>query len=343
MVNATPLCYHLLYMTTVGVIANPASGKDIRRLVAHASVFDNNEKINIVRRVLLGLDAVGVERVWFMPDYFGIGDRASHGLKLNLQVGALDMPTEWKENDSTRAAALMREQNIRVIITLGGDGTNRAVAKGCGDVPLVPISTGTNNVFPTLVEGTVAGMAAGLVALGIANAPDVIRPTKRLEILRDGEVSDIALIDAVVYDGQYIGARAVWNEHALRQIVLTRAEPHSIGLSAVGGYLDDASLGADEGLALDVGAGGVRVLAPIAPGMLRYVEIASHRRLRFGDAVDVKHFPNVIALDGERSLVFHKPEPLQIRLSADGPRVIDIRATMRAAAAQGFFVDRSTG
>ena len=45
-------------MATVGIIANPASGKDIRRLVAHASVFDNNEKINIVRRVLLGLDAV---------------------------------------------------------------------------------------------------------------------------------------------------------------------------------------------------------------------------------------------------------------------------------------------
>ena len=40
--------------TLVGIIANPASGKDIRRLVAHGSTFDNNEKINIVRRVLLG-------------------------------------------------------------------------------------------------------------------------------------------------------------------------------------------------------------------------------------------------------------------------------------------------
>ena len=46
----------------VGIIANPASGKDIRRLVAHGSTFDNNEKINIVRRVLLGLDAAGVRR-----------------------------------------------------------------------------------------------------------------------------------------------------------------------------------------------------------------------------------------------------------------------------------------
>jgi predicted polyphosphate/ATP-dependent NAD kinase len=55
-------------MATVGIIANPASGKDIRRLVAHGSVFDNQEKVNIVRRVLLGLQATGVEEIIFMPD-----------------------------------------------------------------------------------------------------------------------------------------------------------------------------------------------------------------------------------------------------------------------------------
>ena len=46
---------------SVGIIANPASGRDIRRLVAHGAVFNNDEKVNIVRRVLLGLEAVGVE------------------------------------------------------------------------------------------------------------------------------------------------------------------------------------------------------------------------------------------------------------------------------------------
>ena len=52
----------------VGIVANPASGKDIRRLIAHGSTFDNNEKINIVRRVLIGLHAAGARRVRFMPD-----------------------------------------------------------------------------------------------------------------------------------------------------------------------------------------------------------------------------------------------------------------------------------
>ncbi len=72
---------------TVGIIANPASGKDIRRLVAHGSTFDNNEKINIVRRVLLGLDAVGVSRVWFMPDTYAIVTRAAAGVELRLATG----------------------------------------------------------------------------------------------------------------------------------------------------------------------------------------------------------------------------------------------------------------
>jgi len=38
-------------VSAIGIIANPASGKDIRRLVAHASVFDNREKAHIVRRL----------------------------------------------------------------------------------------------------------------------------------------------------------------------------------------------------------------------------------------------------------------------------------------------------
>src|SRR5204862_7848728 len=65
----------------VGIIANPASGRDIRRLVAHGTVFDNNEKAAIVRRVLLGLEAVGIQRVAYMPEHdFGILPRALNEL-----------------------------------------------------------------------------------------------------------------------------------------------------------------------------------------------------------------------------------------------------------------------
>ena len=59
-------------MLTIGIIANPASGKDIRRLVTHASVYDNLEKAHILRRVFLALDAVGIQEVTYMPDYDGL-------------------------------------------------------------------------------------------------------------------------------------------------------------------------------------------------------------------------------------------------------------------------------
>ena len=51
----------------IGIIANPASGKDIRRLVAHGSVFDNQEKRSMVRRAVLGALAAGAGEFLFMP------------------------------------------------------------------------------------------------------------------------------------------------------------------------------------------------------------------------------------------------------------------------------------
>ena len=50
-------------MEQVGIIANPASGKDIRRLVAYGTVFDNQEKVNIVRRLILSLAAASIDRI----------------------------------------------------------------------------------------------------------------------------------------------------------------------------------------------------------------------------------------------------------------------------------------
>ncbi len=57
---------------SVGIIANPASGSDIRRLVSAASGFTIAEKTNIVRRLCLGMQVTGVNRVYLMPDRSGI-------------------------------------------------------------------------------------------------------------------------------------------------------------------------------------------------------------------------------------------------------------------------------
>lgn len=89
----------------VGIIANPASGRDIRRLVAHGTVFDNNEKTAIVRRVLLGMEAIGMVRVAYMPEHdFGIVPRAlsvKHGQTpaFSLEAFPLSMPVTGTSSD----------------------------------------------------------------------------------------------------------------------------------------------------------------------------------------------------------------------------------------------------
>lgn len=215
---------------TVGIIANPASGKDIRRLVAHGSTFDNNEKINIVRRVLLALDSLGVERVLHMPDDYNIVRRASDSVRISLDLQPLPMPVLANPGDTLEAARRLRDLGVDSVVTLGGDGTNRMVAKGIGDVPMVAISTGTNNVFPRMIEGTIAGLAAGLIAVNVAAREGAVVRNPKLEVYLDGELKEIALIDVVTSQHAWIGARALWDAAHLREVVLSRVAPAEIGI-----------------------------------------------------------------------------------------------------------------
>ena len=272
-------------MNSVGVIANPASGKDIRRLVAHGTVFNNNEKVNIVRRLLLGLEATGVKRAWIMPDSFCIGKKALDGLDLGFDASILPMPVTFSSEDSTQASARMVAEHVNCIVTLGGDGTNRAVAKASGDVPLMPISTGTNNVFPTMVEGTVAGIAAGLVACGLAN--EAVHKVPRLDIFcvdsrqagHSDVPDDIALVDAAIYDEQFIASRAIWDASKIKAVISTSAKAGTIGLSSIGAHILGENGSSERGLYLRLEPGGQEVLAPIAPGLIRRVSLAEYRLL----------------------------------------------------------------
>jgi predicted polyphosphate/ATP-dependent NAD kinase len=320
-------------VSAVGIIANPASGKDIRRLVAHGSVFDNHEKANIVRRVLLGLDALGVERALIMPDSFGIGARALDGLRLSrLVVSVVEMPVTFTSTDSVCAARLMVDAGVGCLITLGGDGTNRMVAQASGDVPLMPISTGTNNVFPDMVEGTLAGLAAGLVCLGLAEA--AVARVACLEVRLANTAPDMALIDVGVYDERFVAARAVWDPSRILELVLARVEPGTIGLSSIG-----AHLGLSSAAHLRMGEGGQEVLAPIAPGIVAPVNVASYRSLAAGDEVRLcQPRPCTLAFDGEREVSLAAHEEVHVKFVADGPKVVDVRRTMAIAAQSGVFV-----
>ena len=327
-------------MAIVGIIANPAAGKDIRRLVAHGRLVPNQEKINTIKRILAGLDAAGVDKVVFMPDSSMLGRAAIERARFGFEVQFLDMPVSNEEEDSSRAAAMLACMRVGCIVTLGGDGTNRSVAKASQDIPLVPVSTGTNNVFPSMVEGTVAGLAAGVVARRLIDVGKATTATKRLEVYQDGSLRDIALVDVAVSRESFVGARAIWDMDTVQEIFLVRAVPGSIGLSAIGAQLPPNPEGDDTGMHLRLGPGRATVLAPLAPGVVSPVEIAEWRPLPMGELVEVELRPCTLALDGERTLSLLPGSAVYVTISGKGPTVVDVDTALREAALCGVFVER---
>jgi len=111
-------------LNSVSIIANPSSGKDIRRLVSQATVVGNNEKVSIVRRLLLAMHAFGSHRVEIMPDPFGIGLRALDGLRNQSELvkatSVIEMPIEHTADDSLRATRYLRDAGVGCIVVLGG-------------------------------------------------------------------------------------------------------------------------------------------------------------------------------------------------------------------------------
>jgi predicted polyphosphate/ATP-dependent NAD kinase len=321
----------------VGIIANPASGKDIRRLVAYGSVFDNQEKVRILRRVLIGLAAVRAERIFYMQDYFGIVDRALSQIDIKIPINALDFKLTGTQEDSIQAAQLMAGKGVGCIVTLGGDGTNRAVVKGTASVPLLPISTGTNNVFPSMVEGTIAGLAAGLVAKKLVPISEVTLSHTRLEVILDGNLVDLALVDALVYDSVFIASRAVWDMDKVRTVFLNRAGPENIGISSIGGQIHPVGPEDPMGLCLELGDNDHKVTAAVAPGIIREISISSQSLMQIGKEFEIRLKPSVLALDGEREVEIQRGQQAAIRLGEDGPTVVDIPRTMKAAMKRNIF------
>src|SRR4030042_5570903 len=99
-------------MRKVGIIANPAAGKDIRRLVAYASMTGNREKIDLVRRIILGIASTGVDEILLTPDYSEICLQALSGLNeevVSRCLTLLEMTVTGTQDDSTRAMSIMAE------------------------------------------------------------------------------------------------------------------------------------------------------------------------------------------------------------------------------------------
>lgn len=304
----------------------------------------------MITRLLSALGAVGVARVLLMPDVDGIAHRVRRAVDLRPppgqtwpEVAFLDMPIECVPDDTVNATGRMVAAGVGTIVVLGGDGTNRLVASASGSTPILPLSTGTNNVFPQVREATIAGLAAGLVAtLRVPPAETQVR-SKALQVEVNGASRGPALVDAAIANDRWIGSRAVWRPETLRQLFVTFAEADAIGLSSIAGLLRPVSRQAVHGLRVDLlspETAATTLMAPIAPGLMAPVGISHVEEIHPGKAQKVNISRGVIALDGEREIEFGPTDRVVIRLSTDGPVTIDIDWVMAQAARGGLLTSR---
>ncbi|MEM7366662.1 MAG: hypothetical protein AAF525_21815 [Pseudomonadota bacterium] len=333
-------------MAILGIIVNPMSGRDVRRVAARASLSNHHDKQLLVTRIVLGALAHGTTRVLLIDDPFRIARGAVENLPEYDRVTLIPLTPTHSDADSETALQIMLSQGARTFVVLGGDGTSRIVARSSADINLLPLSTGTNNVFPFRSEASVAGAAAGLVSSGRISS-DRCRPCKIIDI-QSGSHHDIALIDVVHLVNDEMGSLLPFTAHNLKQLFVTRAEPDGIGISPVAGFVTPCGSDDEFGVWLELKAPGtpdrasdLLIHAPLSPGLYEPLTIRHSKSIAVDHSLSFEG-PGILAMDGDRRIELAPGEAAKLTLRRCGPRVISPTAVMSAAASQGLLASVPT-
>jgi predicted polyphosphate/ATP-dependent NAD kinase len=332
----------------VGIIANPVSARDIRRVISHAGSLQITDRAGIVLRVLAGLAASGVGEVVMMPDRSGLRGYLTRAMTRAENAGQefpelrfLDMKVSGQAADSANAARQMRKMDVGAIIVLGGDGTHRVVVAECGNVPIASISTGTNNAFPETREPTVTGLAVGLAVAGAVPSAAAFVDNKRLEV-KINDRHEIALVDVAVVRDRFVGSRAIWKADSFTELFVAFAEPTSIGMSSIVGLLAPVKRGAPYGRRVIFErpeTAPFRLSAPVAPGLMQRIGVQRVETIKLQTPMTPVAPAGSLAFDGEREVTFSHEDEVRVMLSDAAFRTIDVSACMAHAATKGRFVE----
>jgi predicted polyphosphate/ATP-dependent NAD kinase len=323
--------------SAVGIIVNPNAGKDIRRLTSASGQTSDAVKIGIMRRAAVGALEMGADRILFSSDTHHLAERAVEGLDGCIEF--LDTPLTGSQLDTVAAARTMWKEQVGAVIALGGDGTCRDVATGWPDVPLIAISTGTNNVFPSAVDGTTAGVAAALVATGAVPVERVSRRAKRVALRIENPTSVVhehALVEAALIDTAFVGARAVNDPTSIRWVVACIANPASTGLASIAGRVHPVDRNEPGGVLIRLGIGGRQVRVPLAPGTFTTLDVESVEPLEAAITVDLPG-GGILAFDGERTTPVSSDSTITVSIESSGPRLLDVDTTLAMAAGDRRF------
>lgn len=326
-------------MRKIAIVANPQSGKDIRRITSKASVFSNEEKVNIVERMLSIFNFFGVDEIYFLRDSFGIVERASKKFKLTkCKLIPIPIAYTFEESDTENSARFLNGL-VDIAIVVGGDGTSRAFVKGLNlenPIPVLPLSTGTNNAFPIMMESTTAALAVISYLLLKDKCNDLLKREKILEIQYNNKL-DFALVDAVFSKEQFIASKAILHPEDIIAVFTTTSQLKNIGLSTIPAPFYPSKRIDPFGSFAILGEG-KSAFVPIAPGKIEEIHIKEAGFLEENKPYRFNFDRGTVALDGERKIEIFSETEFHIKLNTKGPLVLDVEKALDCAIKEHLFV-----
>lgn len=331
-------------MGLIAIAVNPASGRDIRRLLSSATVYSNKDKINTVERIILTACQLGEHRFVLMPEPSQIGLQLARKLEYERKlipegtITTAEYTVTESLRDTSRFASYAEENGASSLIVLGGDGTSRAAAKSGFSIPMVALSTGTNNVFPEMAEGTNVGMVVSAIDDRAVDLSACTYRSKRIELFKNNVLTDIALVDAVFSRMTYSGSKAIWERDDIERVIVSRCHPSSIGFSSLLGSLFQISPTDDGGAAADCTDGVPNVRTALAAGVITPFRLENVQRLEMNTPYSrTMDHAGTIALDGEREVRFDPGDEITIRITRNGPLRVVLDAALSSAQKNGYF------
>jgi hypothetical protein len=192
-----------------------------------------------------------------------------------------------------------------------------------------------------MIEASLAGAAAGLIASGQLAKQAITNRCKRIHIHameHQTPVHDIALIDAVVLHDDSLGSLLPFQGNRLGTLLLTRAEPASVGLSPIGGYLRPSGHLDDFGVLVQCGTpADCRVRVPISPGLWQDVAVQHHEAVPFGSEVSLSG-DGILAYDGDRTHNLANLTDCRMIVERDGPWIIEPARVLQYAVKQHILI-----
>lgn len=310
-------------MKSIGLILNPMAGRDIRRLVARASLTSSTDKLQAARRVIAGVENAEAVKVFLIDDWEGMGRalQADCGEVVQLLPGDRDNRPGNPARTRVWSKAL-EDAGVSVLVIIGGDGTQRNAAECSPKIPILAVAGGTNNVACWLGDETVAGYAAAMWTKHQPALAETGHQAKLIHVKSERSAETLALIDVSLIRQRYTGALAVWEAREVMALLLAVADPARPGLSNVGGMVSKIAVDRDQGLFLSLndGPSAIRVKAVLAPGLMETFHIGHIQRVALGEPIFWQaQAGGTLALDGERTIVLAPGEQACLEIRRDGP------------------------